>query len=211
MHMQEGQQMELRVKLCEGSSLLSRIAGLVAVAALVLHVVSVSSSYWMGGKIRDGSQIAHTGLWQDCVLQNLFTSHEVWFCASYQAAHHLDSLPNFIKVSQAFAILGIFGHVATSVLLLIFILLPKLTNQKVAFIASLVASTASAIFVLVSMSVYPASYPDRQLPPFEVTWAVSWCFGLDFLSLLSSLVVVVLLVVDFRSRTHHFGGSGSSA
>lgn len=93
MHIQEGQQVELRVKLCEGSSLLSRISLAVAIAALVLHVVSVGSSYWMEGKIRGGTTIAHSGLWQDCQLLNLFTTFEAWSCQSYVVDHHLGTAP----------------------------------------------------------------------------------------------------------------------
>ncbi|XP_076437659.1 uncharacterized protein LOC143276888 [Babylonia areolata] len=212
MHIQEDQHSELRVKLCEGSSMLSRVAALVAMGALVLHVVSVSCSYWMEGTIRDGeSAIAHTGLWQDCVLQNLFASNEFWFCASYQASHHQDTAPSFMKVSQAFAILGIFGQVASAVLLLIFILLPKLSCQRAAFFASLAASASSALFVLVAVIVFPTGYPDRQMPPFPVTWAVSWCVGLDVLSLLSSLAVMVLLLFDFRARSFRFAMSSSGS
>ena len=52
------------------------------------------------------------------------------------------------------------------------------------------------------MSVYPAEYPDLQLPPFPVTWSVSWCFGLDFLSMVSSFAITAMLFWDFRTRVY---------
>ena len=58
------------------------------------------------------------------------------------------SLAVFFKVSQAFAILGILGHVTTFVLLLVFTLLPKLTGQRMALFATITASAVSGQCVL---------------------------------------------------------------
>ncbi|XP_070208568.1 uncharacterized protein [Littorina saxatilis] len=209
MHMQEGQQEEARHKLCAGSSILSRVAAGVAMAALVLHVVSVSSSYWMEGKIREGSPIAHTGLWKDCVLYNMFTTRETWVCASYEVAHHIDSIPAFFKWTQFFAILGICGHVTTCILLLLVIMLPKMSKQRLGIIVSIASSVIGGVSVLIAMSVFPASYPHQPLPPFLVTWSVSWCFGLDLLSMVASFAVAVTLVWDLRKGVSIYSNSAA--
>ena len=65
---------------------------------------------------------------------------------SFQSPHSKiasNSIAAFFKVSQAFAILGILGHVATFVLLFIFTLLPKLSGQRLALFASITASAIS--------------------------------------------------------------------
>ncbi|KAK7467813.1 hypothetical protein BaRGS_00036957 [Batillaria attramentaria] len=199
MHIQEGQDIELRVRFCEGSSILSRVAACLIFVALTLHVTSVASPYWLEASVRD-FKMAHTGLWQECQKLLLYTESEYWSCSSYDAAHHVDFVPGFLKATQAFAILGLLCQVAACVVLVVFTLLPKLTVRRYILFAAVICSGVGALFVLIAMSIYPAKYPNLQLPysPFPATWSVSWCFGLDFVSMVLAAATSVILLYDFR-------------
>ncbi|XP_071098183.1 uncharacterized protein [Haliotis cracherodii] len=183
---------EPTIRLCFKATMYARVAVCVLGVAILCHLVSTGSSYWIAGEL-GGQVVWHEGLWQSCYIKPLDT----WVCVSYVLDHHINTVPGWFKASQTMAILAIVSSVPAAMTMLLYTLLPTLGGRKVASVLSVVLCITSGVFVLTAVIVFATLYP---LLPDHATQDVHfhWSFGVDITAAILFFIPPALLIVDMR-------------
>jgi len=186
-----------RFFLCESATWYMRAAVGVSVTSLVLHVIAMASPNWIS--VTTGSDaLAHAGLWTECAVHGIYTTDAAWICLTFAAAHHLDTMPVFLKAAQGLAICGVALITCSAFFSSLYTILPKLRGRDIASHIAFICVVLAGILLLCGTAVYASGYPRDQDDLGRLTFSLGWALGLDILAAILCFLASALILVDFR-------------
>lgn len=179
----------------KGSGLLPKVATMLLIIALLLHLIAIASTNWAKTDESLVDRKEHFGLWRYCTYP-------------YGGGESCDDFVNIIysdwlKAAQAFMVLALVALPAAIGLVAMCAFVPDFSDDIRIVGAAIGATAIAGIFTLVCISTFGDRYQQyfsNKEPTWEDVGVLDWAFGLACTDCILTFIAVVLMIASIGSE-----------
>ncbi|XP_060555711.1 uncharacterized protein LOC132716450 [Ruditapes philippinarum] len=173
------------------ASTLIKIALVLAMIGFLLAVIGFATPYWMsysGYDVHRRHVSVNSGLWRSCHEgYSYYSRRSTYIEQCYKAVG-----PGWFDATKTFVIFGLIAALAALVLFILYVFVPKTSDNKTVFILAMVACFAAAGCIILGIIIYGSKMDN-----------LSWSFALCCIAGIIFGISGILLVVDMLKPVGH--------